>query len=97
MDALGGYVKFLGDENAASAPDVDAIEKMDAQTRKTTLTNLWAARRRGCRRAGREFILAIIIFAGFTPYWANVSPTLLSARWLPTARQRRFPAGDLIN
>ena len=34
---LGGYVKFLGDENAASAPDTEAIEKMDAQTRKTTL------------------------------------------------------------
>src|SRR5690349_4975965 len=25
---LGGYVKFFGDENAASAPDRDALDKM---------------------------------------------------------------------
>ncbi len=31
---LGGYVKFLGDENAASAPDRGAINRMSATDRE---------------------------------------------------------------
>src|ERR1700728_1812649 len=30
---LGGFVKFFGDENAASAPDASRLENMDAEER----------------------------------------------------------------
>src|SRR5437899_9105852 len=33
---LGGYVKFLGDDNAASVPDADAIAAMNADERKVS-------------------------------------------------------------
>ena len=34
---FGGYVKFLGDMNAASVPDREQIEGMDEETRATPL------------------------------------------------------------
>ena len=34
---LGGYVKFFGDENAASAPSADALNDMDDAVRQGTL------------------------------------------------------------
>src|ERR1700720_3571242 len=33
---LGGYVKFFGDENAASVPDTDAIAAMNANERQVS-------------------------------------------------------------
>src|SRR5499433_2282479 len=33
---LGGYVKFFGDENAASVPDQDKIAAMDADERRVS-------------------------------------------------------------
>ena len=41
---LGGYVKFLGDADAASGADGDAIHAMDARTRRQTMHGapLWA-------------------------------------------------------
>ncbi|MCT4656057.1 MAG: RIP metalloprotease RseP [Cohaesibacter sp.] len=62
---LGGYVKFLGDENAASVPDQDAIAHMSAEESKGALHTkpLWA--RSAIVAAGpiANFILSIVIFA----------------------------------
>jgi regulator of sigma E protease len=40
---LGGYVKFLGDMNAASVPDFDADDELDPQTRSVMFQhkNVW--------------------------------------------------------
>ena len=62
---LGGYVKFFGDENAASVPDADAIAAMNAEERKVSFFHkpVWA--RAAVVAAGplANFLLAIVIFA----------------------------------
>jgi regulator of sigma E protease len=63
---LGGYVKFSGDENVASAPDPEAIAQMDETERAEAfhLKPLW--QRAAVVVAGpvANFILAIAIFGG---------------------------------
>ena len=62
---LGGYVKFVGDENAASVPDRDAVEGLSEAERAISFPAqpVWA--RAAIVAAGpiANFILAIAIFA----------------------------------
>lgn len=62
---LGGFVKFLGDKDAASAPDSEALGAMTADQRRHTMTGapLWA--RAATVAAGPifNFILAIVVYA----------------------------------
>ncbi len=62
---LGGYVKFLGDKDAASAPDSGALSALDAKERRATMYGapLWA--RAATVAAGPifNFILAIAVYA----------------------------------
>lgn len=63
---LGGYVRFHGDENAASAVDREAVADMPEEQRKVSFhyKPLW--QRAAIVAAGpfANFILAIVIFAG---------------------------------
>jgi regulator of sigma E protease len=63
---IGGYVKFAGDANAASAPDHAAAARMSAAERAQTLSfkPLW--QRAAVAAAGpvANFILAILLFTG---------------------------------
>jgi regulator of sigma E protease len=63
---LGGYVKFLGDENAASAPDNAAIEAMSEAEKRESFIGQGVASRAAIVVAGpiANFLLAIVIFAG---------------------------------
>src|ERR1700731_4074755 len=62
---LGGYVKFFGDEKAASGPDTDAIAAMNANERQVSFFHKSVAARAAVVAAGpiANFILAIAIFA----------------------------------
>lgn len=62
---LGGYVKFLGDENAASVPDKDAAATMSEEERKGAFHEKPLAQRAAVVAAGpiANFLLAIVIFA----------------------------------
>ena len=62
---LGGYVKFLGDENAASMPDQAAVAAMDPAERAQSFPAKSVGRRAATVLAGpvANFILAIVIFA----------------------------------
>jgi regulator of sigma E protease len=62
---LGGYVKFFGDENAASVPDEAAVAAMSAEERKVSFFHQPVGRRAAIVAAGpiANFILAIVIFA----------------------------------
>ncbi|MEQ8745260.1 RIP metalloprotease RseP [Pyruvatibacter sp.] len=62
---LGGYVKFLGDENAASTPDREAAEKLPPELRKDCFQFKPLHARAAVVAAGpvANFILAIVIFA----------------------------------
>jgi regulator of sigma E protease len=63
---LGGYVKFYGDENAASAPDRDKLDKMQPADRKVSFSGQPVLKRAAIVAAGpiANFLLAIAIFAG---------------------------------
>src|SRR6185437_9463902 len=63
---LGGYVKFFGDENAASAPDQAKVASMTAEEREHSFFHQPVGRRSAVVAAGpfANFILAIVIFAG---------------------------------
>jgi len=63
---LGGYVKFFGDENAASVPDQAAIAAMSEAERKVSFVHQKVGPRAAIVVAGpvANFILSIAIFAG---------------------------------
>src|SRR4029078_8886709 len=62
---LGGYVKFFGDENAASVPDTQSLASMKASERKVSFFHQPVLSRAAVVAAGpiANFILAIVIFA----------------------------------
>jgi regulator of sigma E protease len=63
---LGGYVKFLGDDNAASVPDSQAMAAMSDEERRESFPAQPVASRAAVVAAGplANFLLAIVIFAG---------------------------------
>src|SRR5947199_10221900 len=68
---LGGYVKFFGDESAASVPDSETISQMSEEERRESFFFKPVAQRAAIVAAGpiATFLLAIVIFAGvFTCY-----------------------------
>src|SRR5215475_1723177 len=60
---LGGYVKFFGDDNAASVPDQDKIAAMNADERRVSFFHKPVAARAAVVAAGpiANFLLAIVI------------------------------------
>ncbi len=97
---LGGYVKFLGDENAASAPDHAALDTLDDQKRQQTLffKPLW--QRAAVVAAGpvANFILAIVIFTGlfFSFGQQVVRPLIADVMQDSAAQAAGMQKGDLI-
>src|SRR6185437_5875470 len=63
---LGGYVKFFGDENAASVPDQAAVSVMTEEEKRVSFVHQPVGPRAAVVAAGpfANFILAIAIFAG---------------------------------
>ncbi|HVI27338.1 RIP metalloprotease RseP [Hansschlegelia sp.] len=63
---LGGYVRFAGDENGASAPDVELLERMSPEERRGSFFFAPLPSRAAIVAAGpiANFLLAIAIFAG---------------------------------
>src|SRR6266508_6122843 len=63
---LGGYVKFFGDDNAASVPDQAALAAMSEQERRESFVHQRVGPRAAIVVAGpvANFLLAIVIFAG---------------------------------
>ncbi len=63
---LGGYVKFFGDDNAASTPDRAAAAEMTESEKKDSFVNQPVASRAAVVAAGpiANFVLAVAIFAG---------------------------------
>src|SRR5215217_3062637 len=62
---LGGYVKFFGDENAASVPDPAAIAAMTEEEKRLSFVHKPVLQRAAIVAAGpiANFLLAIVIFA----------------------------------
>jgi regulator of sigma E protease len=62
---LGGYVKFFGDENAASVPDASTVAAMTPEERQQSFFHKSVAQRAAIVAAGpiANFLLAIVILA----------------------------------
>jgi regulator of sigma E protease len=97
---LGGYVKFFGDENAASVPDSATISHMNEDERRESFFFKPVGQRAAIVAAGpiANFLLAIVIFAGvFTFYGKQAAPARVETVQPNSAAQAAgFQPSDLI-
>jgi regulator of sigma E protease len=96
---FGGYVKFAGDANAASAPDGEAVAQMTAAERRRTMPGapLWARSLTVAAGPLFNFALSILIFAGYFAVVgiATDTPTVGSLKPTPFQGDSLLP-GDRI-
>jgi regulator of sigma E protease len=96
---LGGYVKFLGDSNAASAGHVDDLGGLTPEQKRATMHGapLWA--RTATVAAGPifNFIMSIVVFAGvfLASGVATDAPTVGTVKAVPGIAMELQP-GDRI-
>src|SRR3984893_12801641 len=97
---LGGYVKFFGDDNAASVPDHAAAAAMTAAEQKVSLVHQPVRKRAAIVVAGpvANFILSIVIFAGiFMSFGRQVMPARVDEVQADSAAAAAgLKPGDLI-
>ena len=97
---LGGYVKFLGDENAASVPDQAAVAAMREEDRRHSFPHQRVSARAAIVAAGplANFVLAIVIFAGVFTLYGRPSTTARVDAVQPgsAAAAAGFRPGDIV-
>jgi regulator of sigma E protease len=97
---LGGYVKFFGDENAASMPDTERLADMDEGEKSQSFVFQPVAKRAAIVVAGpmANFLLAIVIFAGIFMLYGKQSMTARvdSVQADSAAAAAGFQPGDLV-
>lgn len=97
---LGGYVKFAGDENAASVPDNDAVTQMTEEERRGAFQTKSVGQRAAVVAAGpiANFILSIVLFAlifGFMGR-AEIAPRVDAVQPGSAAEEAGLLPGDMI-
>jgi regulator of sigma E protease len=97
---LGGYVKFFGDENAASVPDQAAVAAMSEAERKVSFVHQKVGPRAAIVVAGplANFILAIVIFAAAAMIYGRQStlPRVDTVQPNSAAAAAGFQPGDVV-
>ena len=97
---LGGYVKFLGDENAASVPDRAGVAQMSESEAREAFPTASVGRRAATVAAGpiANFILAIVIFAGVAYVQGRqvADPIVSEVVEGSPAEEAGFEAGDRV-
>lgn len=97
---LGGYVKFVGDLNAASVPDQKQLDQMPAGERAISFPHQNVAKRAAIVAAGpiANFLLAIVIFAGFNYFSGRqvIEPRIAAVQTGSAAEKAGFLPQDLI-
>lgn len=97
---LGGYVKFAGDENAASVPDRERLSHIPLEERAGLFHFKPLSQRAAVVAAGpaANFILAILIFAGIFTFVGRTVATPVADEVTPNsaAALAGFVAGDRI-
>jgi regulator of sigma E protease len=95
---LGGYVKFLGDSDAASGKDAAAMAGLSADERRHTMHGapLWARSATVAAGPLSNFILAVIVTFGMIS-WIGVAdrPVVAKIADLPAGAQP-LQAGDVV-
>ncbi len=94
---LGGYVKFLGDANAAS---VGGSDEMPGRSPRSTMLGapLWARALTVLAGPVANFLLAVLIFAGYLMWQGKASEDLvfLEAFDVPAQFESELKSGDRI-
>ena len=97
---LGGYVKFLGDESAASTPDQATLTSMSEDERRESFFYKPVASRAAIVAAGpiANFLLAIVIFAAIFAFYGkqNTSARVDTVQPNSAAATAGFKPGDLV-
>jgi regulator of sigma E protease len=97
---LGGYVKFFGDENAASVPDHEAAVAMTEEEKAVSFIHKPVGPRAAVVAAGpiANFILAIVIFAAvFAIFGRQITSARVDTVQPASAAQAAgFMPGDLV-
>jgi regulator of sigma E protease len=97
---LGGYVKFAGDANAASAPDNESVAQMSVEERSRTLPGATVARRSAIVAAGpvANFIFSILVFAAIVMAFGKnvIAPRVDRVTPASAAERAGLATGDLI-
>jgi regulator of sigma E protease len=97
---LGGYVKVLGDENAASAPDHEALAALRPDERRASFAGQPVAKRAAIVAAGpfANFVLAIVVFAAIFMFSGRLEMAPIVDRLQPgsAAEVAGFLPGDKI-
>ena len=97
---LGGYVKFFGDDNAASVPDTEAAAAMTEAEKRDSFQHKPVGPRAAVVAAGpiANFILAIAIFAGVFMTVGKQTTTARVDAIAPNsaAQAAGFQPGDLV-
>ncbi|MEP1208360.1 MAG: RIP metalloprotease RseP [Rhizobiaceae bacterium] len=97
---LGGYVKFLGDQDAASRPDRAALENMPADQREGAFEDKALWQRAAVVAAGpiANFILASVIYTGFFMYYGEtkLAPVIGNIQENSAAAEAGFQIGDRV-
>ncbi len=97
---LGGYVKFFGDQDAASTPDGARLATMDASERAQSFVFQPVLKRAAIVVAGpmANFVLAIVIFAAIFMLYGKqtISARVDSVQPDSAAAAAGFQTGDLV-
>jgi regulator of sigma E protease len=97
---LGGYVKFVGDANAASAPDPDQLDKVPPELRGISFPHQNVAKRAAIVAAGpiANFVLAVALFAGINYISGRqvLAPRIDQIQAGTAAERAGFQPGDMI-
>ncbi len=97
---LGGFVKFFGDENAASVPDPSRLQSMSPEERSHSFIFQPVLKRAAIVVAGpiANFILAIVIFAAVFALYGKqtMSARVDGVQPGSSAAAAGFKTGDLV-
>src|SRR3954462_4588711 len=97
---LGGYVKFFGDENAASVPDSETINQRSEEERRESFFFKPVGQRAAIVAAGpiANFILAIVIFATIIAIYGRMTTSPRIDAVLPdsAAAAAGLKPGDIV-
>ncbi len=97
---LGGYVKFFGDENAASVPDAEAVAAMTPAEQRVSFFHqpVWARAAVVVAGPVANFVLAIVIFAAVFVFYGKQTTSARVDTVQPesAAAAAGFKPGDLV-
>ncbi len=95
---FGGYVKFLGDKDAASSADNDTLQEMQRDELRQTMHGapLWARTATVAAGPAFNFILAAAIFAGIALWQGQARDPLTIGELYPLPFENNLRNGDII-